>query len=67
MAVIAPKKNTVGTANACTASQRTVKIGSVYDFLAVMVFSMNFKREILTQKTFFPKLIILDVKEKVIF
>ena len=27
----------------------------------------NFKREILTQKTFFPKLSILDLKEKVIF
>ncbi len=27
IAVIAPKKKTVGTANACTASQRTVKIG----------------------------------------
>ena len=29
MAVIEPRKNTVGTAKACTASQRNVKIGYV--------------------------------------
>ncbi len=37
MAVIAPKKNTVGTAKAWTASQRTVKIGYVDDFFAAIM------------------------------
>lgn len=35
IAVIAPKKNTVGIANAWTASQRTVKMGYVIDFDAI--------------------------------
>lgn len=37
MAVMAPKKNTVGTANAWMDNQRTVKIGYVIsDFFVVM-------------------------------
>lgn len=37
MAVMAPKKNTVGTANAWIDNQRTVKIGYVIsDFFVVM-------------------------------
>ena len=40
IAVIAPRKNTVGTASACTANQRTVKIGYVNDLFVVM----NFKK-----------------------
>jgi len=36
IAVIAPKKKTVGTASACTASQRTVKIGYVNDLFDVI-------------------------------
>ena len=36
IAVIEPKKNTTGTARACTASQRTVKIGYVYGLFVVI-------------------------------
>ena len=36
IAVIAPKKKTVGTAKACTANQRTVKMGYVIEFFVVI-------------------------------
>lgn len=38
IAEIDPRKKTVGTANACTASQRTVKIGYVKD-LPVLIYN----------------------------
>ncbi len=37
IAVIDPRKNTVGTASAWTASQRTVKMGYVEDFFAAIL------------------------------
>ena len=39
MAVMEPIKKTVGTANAWTASHRTVKMGYVIDFFVVMILS----------------------------
>jgi hypothetical protein len=47
MAVIDPKKNTVGTAKACTESQRTVKIGYVnvlFDDINFFNYTHNSKR-----------------------
>jgi len=38
IAVIEPRKKTVGIAKAWTASQRTVKIGYVLDLLVVMIY-----------------------------
>jgi hypothetical protein len=40
IAVIEPKKKTVGTARAWTASHRTVKIGYVVDLFAAIVLGM---------------------------
>lgn len=43
IAVIDPRKKTVGTASACTASQRTVKIGYEFRFFDAIIRILLFR------------------------